>query len=147
MMRTKRNVANSDSNTDAVPRTGTVSALFRDTSEADGAIAELHLRGFSADSIDTSVHAWTSQAEAPALDDVTVVFDSAIPPDEPMGGGRIMGVGADNPLDENNIARAADTRIGSTMESTVRLTVRVGEADMDLVRTILAAHGGEPGAC
>ena len=41
------------------------------------------------------VHAWSSgvPVAAPEVDDVPVVFDSAIPPDEPMGGGKILGIG------------------------------------------------------
>ncbi len=127
---------------------GSVSALFGDSTEADGAIAELHLRGFLPEEINVSVHAWSSaaQAAAPEVDDVPVVFDPAIPPDEPMGGGRIVGIGQENSLKEEDIAQAADTVIGSTMQSTVRLTVRVDDARRGLARTILEAHGGDSGA-
>lgn len=127
--------------------TGSVSALFRDSAEADGAIAELRLLGFLPEDINVSVHAWSSgtQVAAPEVDDVPVVFDPAIPPDEPMGGGRILGIGAENSLEEEDIAQAADTVTGSTMQSTVRLTVRADDARRDLVRTILEAHGGDPG--
>ena len=124
--------------------TGSVSALFGDSTAADGAIAELHLRGFLPEEINVSVHAWSSAAQAPApeVNDVPVVFDPAIPPDEPMGGGRILGIGAENSLEEEDIAQAADSVTGSTMQSTVRLTVRVDDARRDLARTILEAHGG-----
>lgn len=136
-------MANNEPETDTDRNTGSVSALFRDSTEADGAIAELHLRGFLPEEINVSVHAWSSGAQ---VSDVPVTFDPAIPPDEPMGGGRIAGIGADNSLAEEDIAQAADTVTGSTMQSTVRLTVRVDEARRGLARTILEAHGGDPGA-
>lgn len=141
-------MANNEPETDTDRNTGSVSALFRDSTEADGAIAELHLRGFLPEEINVSVHAWSSGAQvaAPNVSDVPVTFDPAIPPDEPMGGGRIAGIGADNSLAEEDIAQAADTVTGSTMQSTVRLTVRVDEARRQLARTILEAHGGDPGA-
>jgi hypothetical protein len=83
---------------------------------------------------------------APEVNDVPVAFDPAIPPDEPMGGGRILGIGEENSLEEEDSARAADSVIGSTMQSTVRLTVRVDDARRGLARTILEAHGGAPSA-
>jgi len=140
-------VANNEPARDTGRNTGSVSALFGDSTAADGAIAELHLRGFLPEEINVSVHAWSgaTQAAAPELDDVPVVFDPAIPPDEPMGGGRILGIGAENSLEEEDIAQAAETVTGSTMQSTVRLTVHVDDARRDLVRTILEAHGGDPG--
>ena len=128
--------------------TGSVSALFGDSTEADGAIAELRLRGFLPEEINVSVHAWSSGAQvaAPNVSDVPVTFDPDIPPDEPMGGGRILGIGEENSLEEEDIARAADTATDSTMQSTVRLTVRADDARRDLARTILETHGGDPGA-
>jgi hypothetical protein len=137
-------MARNDPNPDGEPTPGAITALFTGTSEAEAAIAELHLRGFMPDSINVSVHAWSS--EAGTLDDVAVVFDPAIPPDEPMGGGRIGGISEDKPQSEDDIARAADMLTDPTMESTARLTVRVDDDQRDLVRTILEAHGGDLGA-
>lgn len=140
-------MANNEPARDTGRNTGSVSALFGDSTAADGAIAELHLRGFLPEEINVSVHAWSSALPAaPEVGDVPVVFDPAIPPDEPMGGGRILGIGAENSLEEEDIAQAADAITGSTMQSTVRLTVHVDDARRDLVRTILEAHGGDPGA-
>jgi hypothetical protein len=131
--------------------TGSVSALFGDSTEADGALAELRLRGFLPEEINVSVHAWSSRdqvaaSEVPEVDDMPVVFDPAIPPDEPMGGGSILSIGKENSLAEEDIAQAADTVPGSRMQSTVRLTVRADDARRDLARTILEAHGGAPDA-
>ena len=137
-------MARNDPNPDGEPTPGSITALFTGTSEAEAAIAELHLRGFMPDSINVSVHAWSS--EAGALDDVAVVFDPAIPSDEPMGGGRIGGIGEGKPQSEDDIERAADMLTDPTMESTARLTVRVDDDQRDLVRTILEAHGGDLGA-
>jgi hypothetical protein len=144
MTRIKGSMAKNDLGSDRASTPGSISALFTGASEAEAAIAELHLRGFASDSINVSVHAWSSEGEAPAeeLDDVPVVFDPAIPPDEPMGGGRILGIGERQPRSEDEIARAADTLSSPMMESTARLTVRVDDDRKDLVRTILEAHGG-----
>jgi hypothetical protein len=141
-------MARNDPNPDGEPTPGAITALFTGTSEAEAAIAELHLRGFMPDSINVSVHAWSSEAgeAGEALDDVPVVFDPAIPPNEPMGGGRILGISEDKPQSEDDIARAADMLTDPTMESTARLTVRVDDDQRDLVRTILEAHGGDLGA-
>lgn len=141
-------MTNNQPDMDTDRNTGSVSALFSDSKEADGAIAELRLRGFLPEEINVSVHAWSSGAPvaAPEVDDIPVVFDPAIPPDEPMGGGRILGIGEENSLEEEGIAQAADTTTGSTMQSTVRLTVRADDARRDLARTILAAHGGDSSA-
>jgi hypothetical protein len=141
-------VANNEPEMDADLHTGSVSALFGDSTEADGALAELRLRGFLPEEINVSVHAWSSrdQVAASEVDDVPVVFDPAIPPDERMGGGRILGIGKENSLAEEDIAQAADMVTGSTMQSTVRLTVRADDARRDLARTILEAHGGAPDA-
>ena len=84
-----------------------------------------------------------SAQRAPQVDNMPVVFDPDIPPDEPMGGGRILGIGEENSLEEEDIAQVADTVTGSTMQSTVRLTVRADDARRDLARTILEAHGGD----
>jgi hypothetical protein len=144
-MTTKRSVMNSEHNVDIERLPGTVSALFRDSKEADGALAELHLRGFLPESINVSVNAWSREAgeERETAEHRAVVFDPAIPPDEPMAGGRIMGIGEEHSLDEADIAQAADRRNGPIMDSTVRLTVRLGEHNKDMVRTILEEHGGE----
>jgi hypothetical protein len=140
-------MTNNEPEMDTDRNTGSVSALFGDSKEADGAIAELRLRGFLPEEINVSVHAWSSEAQvAPEVDDVPVTFDPAIPPDEPMGGGRILGIGGENSLEEEDIAQAADMATGSTMQSTVRLTVHADDARRDLARTILEAHGGAPDA-
>lgn len=131
-------MARNDPNPDGEPTPGAITALFTGTSEAEAAIAELHLRGFMPDSINVTVHAWSSEAGE--------ALDPAIPPDEPMGGGRIGGIGEDKPQSEDDIARAADMLTDPTMESTARLTVRVNDDQRDLVRTILEAHGGDLGA-
>ena len=141
-------MTNSEPEMDTGRNTGSVSALFRDSTEADGAIAELRLRGFLPEEINVSVHAWSSEAQVAAseAEDLPVVFDPAIPPDEPLGGGRILGIGEENSLEEEAIARAADSATGPAMQSTVRLTVRADDARRDLARTILEAHGGGPDA-
>lgn len=117
--------------------TVTVTAAFSDSEVAQAAIFALQEKGIPLSNISVT-------AQDPASDDadlageslaqleVPVLFDPDIPPDEPMGGGRLLGI---DKIGYDEVRPVAEGS-GATV------TVEAEPAQHDSVRAILEAHGG-----